>query len=60
MADELTATSCVSAMETMNVHSAADDRNRDSFVMLDPFSDGVNSEAVTAVPSSFSCFRVCL
>jgi hypothetical protein len=47
-------------MERMNAHSAAVDRNRSSFVLLDASSDGVTSEVVIDVPVSFSCFRASL
>jgi hypothetical protein len=47
-------------MERMNAHSAAVDRNRSSFVLLDASSDGVTSEVLIDVPVSFSCFRASL
>ena len=59
-ADELTATSWVNAIERMNAHSAAVDRNRSSFVLLQASSDDVTSEVVIDVPVSFSCFKASL
>jgi hypothetical protein len=60
MADVLTATTCVNAMERMNAHSAVVDRNPRLCVMLEPSSDGATSEVFVDTPASFSCFTVSL